>query len=139
MGMNDNNIPTCDGWCNDANKPTHIGSKGYIYCQPCAIARRGDSGERTRRMAVWELKLIAQGEPLPSYKRTRKPKYTTIVPTAPEAPKQWRNNESGDLYDEHDREMFIDEEMANDEDATGVQGDIMNAERVFNEQHTRVT
>ena len=48
-------------------------------------------------------------------------------------------NEYGNILNGNDREDFIDEEMLNDEAATGVQGDIVNATRVFNEQHTAVT
>jgi hypothetical protein len=47
---------TCDGWCNDANPVTHIGSKGYVYCSDCAKVRNAsDSSERCRRMRTWEL------------------------------------------------------------------------------------
>lgn len=47
---------------------THIGSKGYVYCAEHAVGRRQSGYERTRAMRAWELKLIAAGQPLPSYK-----------------------------------------------------------------------
>lgn len=53
---------------------THIGEKGYIYCNEHAVERRKYVGERTRRMRPWELKLVATGEPLPSYEPLPKPK-----------------------------------------------------------------
>ena len=48
-------------------------------------------------------------------------------------------NEYGDILNEQDRENFIDEEMASDENASGIIQDRANAERVFNQQHTEVT
>ena len=45
---------------------THIGGKGYTYCAGHAAARRGV--EPTRRMRAWELRWIAEGRSLPSYK-----------------------------------------------------------------------
>jgi hypothetical protein len=51
-----------------AEAVTHIGSKGYVYCAPHAIDRRLSRHEYTRRMRGWELKLVAAGQPLPSYK-----------------------------------------------------------------------
>lgn len=50
---------------------THIGAKGYVYCQEHARARQG--WERCRKMAAWELRLIREGSPLPSYCPIRKP------------------------------------------------------------------
>jgi hypothetical protein len=52
---------------------THIGEKGYVYCAEDAERRRQSGYERTRRMRVWELQLIANGQPLPSYTPQRKP------------------------------------------------------------------
>lgn len=50
----------------DCPRPvTHIGEKGYIYCQLCAANRRG--WERTRKLAKWELALIEQGKQILSY------------------------------------------------------------------------
>jgi hypothetical protein len=64
---------TCDMDKNCTNAVTHIGEKGYIYCTSCAIGRRQSGYERTRKMRVWELALIRSGNPLPSYKPTRRP------------------------------------------------------------------
>ena len=63
----------CDMTKDCQSAVTHIGSKGYIYCAEHAIIRRQSGYERTRRMRAWELKLIAQGEPLQSYQPTKKP------------------------------------------------------------------
>jgi hypothetical protein len=52
--------------CTDA--VTHIGSKGYVYCATHAFDRRLSRRECTRRMRGWELKLLADGKQLPSYK-----------------------------------------------------------------------
>lgn len=57
--------PTCDMMRDCAEPVTHIGSKGYVYCETHAVQRRGV--ERTRRMRKWERELIAAGQPLPSY------------------------------------------------------------------------
>lgn len=54
------------------NSVTHIGEKGYIYCQACIVHRKGY--ERCRRMRAWEMKLLLTGEPLPSYKPIPKPR-----------------------------------------------------------------
>lgn len=54
---------------------THIGSKGYVYCAVHAVQRRGI--ERTRKMRVWELKLIQAGRQIPSYTPLPKPKEHT--------------------------------------------------------------
>jgi len=66
--------PRCDGWCEPKRAVTHIGSKGYAYCEPCAIERRSSGYERTRRMRVWELNLLRAGKPLPSYEPHPQPK-----------------------------------------------------------------
>lgn len=63
---------SCDMSKDCTNNVTHIGSKGYVYCSSCAPLRQ--RFERTRKMQVWELKLIASGEPLPSYEPILKPK-----------------------------------------------------------------
>ena len=51
---------------------THIGEKGYIYCTAHVKNRR--YVERCRKMRKWEIDLLKQGKPLPSYKPVRKPK-----------------------------------------------------------------
>lgn len=65
---------TCEMKNDCVNPVTHIGNKGYVYCSDCAPLRHG--WERTRKMRVWELKLLGSGEPLPSYKLIAKPKQT---------------------------------------------------------------
>ncbi len=47
-------------------------------------------------------------------------------------------NKYSDILNEQDREYFIEEEMANDQNATGIVQDRANAERVFNQMHTEV-
>ena len=64
-------MATCGMKKGCTNQVTHIGEKGYVYCAECAPLRRG--WERCRRMRPWELKLVAAGKPLPSYKPIRKP------------------------------------------------------------------
>lgn len=63
----------CDLHMDCKNPVTHIGNKGYLYCSMHAVERRQSGYERTRKMVAWELKVIANGEPLPSYTRKRKP------------------------------------------------------------------
>lgn len=53
------------------NPVTHIGERGFVYCAEHAPLRQG--WERVRRVVPWELKLLLAGEPIPSYKRGRKP------------------------------------------------------------------
>lgn len=67
---------TCDGWCKNANPVTHIGSKGYAYCESCAKTRNEDrnTSETCRRMRKWELNLLKSSQPLQSYKRVPRPK-----------------------------------------------------------------
>ena len=55
----------CEMRENCSNPVTHIGEKGYIYCAKCIVHRRGR--ERCRKMRAWELQLIRDGKPLPSY------------------------------------------------------------------------
>jgi hypothetical protein len=62
-------MATCDMKKDCAEAVTHIGSKGYVYCAEHAVQRRESGHERTRAMRAWELKLIAAGQPLPSYER----------------------------------------------------------------------
>lgn len=52
---------------------THIGEKGYVYCASCAVTRRDSGYERCRKMRAWELALIREGKPLPSYTPQRRP------------------------------------------------------------------
>ena len=66
---------TCDMKKDCARPVTHIGSKGYIYCAECAVTRRGGGHERTRKMFAWEIALIREGKPLPSYTPKRKEGY----------------------------------------------------------------
>lgn len=65
--------PACNGWCNQTNVVTHIGNKGYIYCTECALRRRESGYEGTRKLHVWEIKLIEQGQQVPSYTYRGKP------------------------------------------------------------------
>lgn len=64
-------MPTCDMKRSCSNAVTHIGEKGFVYCATCAPLRSGF--ERTRKMRVWELRLLAKGEALTSYTPIRKP------------------------------------------------------------------
>lgn len=57
---------TCNMRDDCAEPVTHIGNKGYIYCSSHAVQRHGY--ERTRKMRPWELRWIAAGLALPSYK-----------------------------------------------------------------------
>lgn len=52
---------------------THIGEKGYIYCQVHGVERRHSGYESTRKMRPWELKIVAAGQPLPSYYALKSP------------------------------------------------------------------
>jgi hypothetical protein len=61
-------MASCDMRKDCTEAVTHIGSKGYVYCAKHAVDRRQSGYERTRAMRAWELKLIAAGQPLPSYK-----------------------------------------------------------------------
>lgn len=54
---------------------THVGNKGYIYCEDHAVRRRECGVERTRKLRAWEVALIAAGTPLPSYTPKRKRDY----------------------------------------------------------------
>lgn len=67
-------IPSCDMKKDCSNPVTHIGEKGYAYCTAHAVTRRQSGYERTRKMRAWELKLLREGKPLPSYKPIPKPK-----------------------------------------------------------------
>jgi hypothetical protein len=58
----------------DCTRPvTHIGHKGYIYCAECAVTRRAGGHERCRKMKAWEVALIHEGKPLPSYEPIARP------------------------------------------------------------------
>ncbi|GGG86892.1 hypothetical protein [Edaphobacter dinghuensis] len=57
------------------NAVTHIGNKGYIYCSVHALERRQSGYERTRRLRVWELKLLRNGDAVPSYTPIKKPRH----------------------------------------------------------------
>lgn len=56
------------------NPITHISEKGFIYCQTDGLRRRAAHYERVRTLRPWELRLLEQGEVLPSYKPLPKPK-----------------------------------------------------------------
>lgn len=58
---------SCDGWCHQENPVTHIGSKGYVYCQPCAVTRRNSGAERTRKLTAAERRTLLSGQPLDKY------------------------------------------------------------------------
>ena len=64
---------TCDMVSDCPNPVTHIGRKGYIYCQQHAFERRIYGTESTRRMAAWEIRVIEAGKALPSYDPISKP------------------------------------------------------------------
>lgn len=69
--MSSGTLPTCD-MARDCTTPvTHIGEKGYVYCPEHAAQRRGWEG--ARRMVAWELDLLREGKPLPSYRPIPKP------------------------------------------------------------------
>lgn len=52
----------------DCREPiTHIGEKGYIYCSCHAARRRASGYERCRKLRPFELRILAAGDPLPSY------------------------------------------------------------------------
>lgn len=71
----------CDMSDDCTNPVTHIGEKGYIYCKEHALDRRRYPGERTRLMRVWELQLIAEDKPLPTYRRLPKAQaFAQVVP-----------------------------------------------------------
>lgn len=58
----------CD-WRRECTKPvTHIGEKGYVYCESDVSNRHGY--ERTRRLLVSEVEQLKRGEPLKSFKVT---------------------------------------------------------------------
>lgn len=58
---------------------THIGEKGYCYCGEHAKVRRSGVGERCRRMRKWEIAMLQDGKPLPSYRPRPKPKAPTVL------------------------------------------------------------
>lgn len=66
--LKENGKLRCD-MSKECNKPvTHIGSKGYVYCQDDAIVRRQSSaGERTRKMLKREIRQLEEGKPLANY------------------------------------------------------------------------
>jgi hypothetical protein len=71
--FNGSEMPSCDG-VKDCQEPvTHITNRGFVLCAKHAPARN-DSYTRARKLAVWEKKLLAEGKPVPSYARTKKPK-----------------------------------------------------------------
>jgi hypothetical protein len=75
-------LPSCDMEKDCVSPVTHIGEKGYVYCAGHVGDRRGV--ERCRKMRAWEVKLLAEGKPLPSYKPIAKskamaPRETTLA------------------------------------------------------------
>lgn len=62
-------VVRCDGqWSGCERESVMIGSKGYAYCRPCGVSRRGgSSSERTRLMTRAELRTIRAGLPLAAY------------------------------------------------------------------------
>lgn len=55
---------TCEMSKNCQKPVTHIGSKGYVYCTPCALERRASGYERTRKMTKAELAKVQSGTPI---------------------------------------------------------------------------
>lgn len=55
---------------------THIGSKGYIYCEHHAGVRKSSQYESARKLRPWELRWIGEGKTLPTYKPGPEPKET---------------------------------------------------------------
>lgn len=65
--MLENGKLKCD-MSKQCHKPvTHIGSKGYVYCQDDAIVRRESRNERTRKMLKREIRQLEEGKPLANY------------------------------------------------------------------------
>lgn len=62
-----NGVLQCDGWCDGKGTVTHIGTKGYAYCKPCAVQRRASGYESTRKLLVRERKRLESGQPLAKY------------------------------------------------------------------------
>jgi len=48
------------------NVVTHIGEKGYVYCQQHVGSRQG--WERCRKLRPWEIDRLKSGKQLQSYK-----------------------------------------------------------------------
>lgn len=67
-------MPTCEMRAECTAPVTHIGDGGYVYCAPHALDRRAARWEKTRRMRPWELRWVAAGRPLPSYRPAPEPK-----------------------------------------------------------------
>lgn len=57
----------CEQTCNCTSEVTHIGNKGYIYCQRHAIERRQSGHENTRKLRPYEVKKLRRGEPVAKY------------------------------------------------------------------------
>lgn len=60
-------LVTCEMQRDCPNPVSHIGNKGYVYCQEHAVTRRAAGHERCRKMRPWEIALLKSGKPLPSY------------------------------------------------------------------------
>lgn len=67
--MTDVTLKCEGGWCPpDPPAPVEmIGSKGYIYCGPCGVARRQSGYENVRKLKPAELKKLQRGEVLAAY------------------------------------------------------------------------
>lgn len=55
----------CDMRADCPRPVTHIDSKGWVYCTPCGNDRK--YSVRTRKLRPWELRLLENGRPVPSY------------------------------------------------------------------------
>ena len=65
-------MANCNG-SRDCKSPlTHVDHRGWVYCAEHAPV--SDRYRRVRRMRVWEQRLIAAGQTIPSYARGPKPK-----------------------------------------------------------------
>ncbi len=62
----------CDMRADCTNPVTHIGSKGWVYCAPCAADRQYQ--ERCRRMRKWEIERLERGDQI-SYELMTRAKF----------------------------------------------------------------
>jgi hypothetical protein len=61
-------ILVCDMEAGCAAPVTHLDEKGFVYCKPHGIYRRG-GGYRCRALSGRELRQLTAGEPLREYRR----------------------------------------------------------------------
>lgn len=59
--------PTCEMERDCTSEVTHIGDKGYIYCESHAARRRSGGRERCRKMTPAEVQLIKDGKTIKKY------------------------------------------------------------------------